>query len=433
MIDLRTSTQFTITELFLITKIGKIDIRGCYEEINIFDSILNPCMSGNILIRDASSLTNSVVFDGSEIIFMKISKTGQDSFAIEKSFRIYKQTDRNHANQNTETYVLHFVSEEFFISSLQTVSRTYDGTYSQAISSVMDDYLKIKKEKIFYIEESKGVKKFVIPNMKPLQSILWMTKKSIDKNNIPSFLFFENIDGYNFISLSTLIKDTQKIDIFFNYKNLGESVVDNMFSVRNFQVLQQFNLLENIKYGVYAGKFIGYDIGTNSLIEVPFSFRDWYDSMPHLNSSPNIGNVVSEKGSILEQYDSRYVFSPSFFIRSVSKNVQKNNPESLTITDDTEKYAFQRKAVFSNFLNQRVKLVMSGNFIFTSGRKLYLKVPNYGSKDINKGNLDKTLFGNYLIVSTRHIIKYDRHETIIEATTDSSNKVDSNKILQYTG
>ena len=34
----------------------------------------------------------------------------------------------------------------------------------------------------------------------------------------------------------------------------------------------------------------------------------------------------------------------------------------------------------------------------------------------------KTLQGKYLIVAARHIIKYDKHETLLEVANDSSNR-----------
>jgi hypothetical protein len=66
------STQFKINELVIVTKAGPIDISVIYEEINIYDSLFLPVMSGNILIRDAAGLSGSLLFDGSSLILQKI-------------------------------------------------------------------------------------------------------------------------------------------------------------------------------------------------------------------------------------------------------------------------------------------------------------------------------------------------------------------------
>ena len=71
------STQYTIKKdgLSLATKAGIVDLTGMFEELNIFDSIFNPCMTGTILIRDAKGLSNKLSFDGSEILLIDMGKT----------------------------------------------------------------------------------------------------------------------------------------------------------------------------------------------------------------------------------------------------------------------------------------------------------------------------------------------------------------------
>jgi len=42
------TTQYTVKPngLSLATKLGVIDLTGMFEELNIFDSVFNPCMTG---------------------------------------------------------------------------------------------------------------------------------------------------------------------------------------------------------------------------------------------------------------------------------------------------------------------------------------------------------------------------------------------------
>ena len=106
-LDIRQSTQFTIKQLALVTKVGSVDITGLYEEINLFDSVVMPCMSGNIVFRDAVGLTANLLLDGSEYIIVKITKDDLGNgthFNYDRTFRIYKQTNRKNINQNSEMY-----------------------------------------------------------------------------------------------------------------------------------------------------------------------------------------------------------------------------------------------------------------------------------------------------------------------------------------
>jgi hypothetical protein len=433
--EINQTTQFIINDLKIITKKGEIDIRGIYEEINIFDSILNPCMSGTILINDANGLSNDFLFDGTEMLMMKISKQSEE-LTIEKIFRIYKQSSRKNTNQNSETYVLHFISEEFVLSLQQKVSRFYETTYSEAAVKIMIDYLKVPVEKMIGIfDKSLGVKKIVVPNLNPMSAIIWMSKRAIDENSVPGFLFYENVLGYNFASLSTILNLQPSVRINFNPKNLSKTLTspfDEFVGARHFEVIQQYDVLKNINNGVYSGKFVGFDPLTRTIMERPVSFDDHFNLMKKPNPSPTIGSINSVLGSITEQYNSKQVFHTFGYLRQSSEYIKENDPTSIQKEFDTENYMLQRKAIFTNLLNQRVKLVVPGNFSISSGFNVHLNVPNYGIKVKGEDNLDKTTYGNYLVVSTRHIIGYQKHETIFEAITDSSNRSSMNEMYQST-
>jgi hypothetical protein len=86
---LKQTTQFTIRELKLITKFGIFDISAIFQELNVYDSLLMPCMTGNIVIKDSVGLSKRLSFDGSEYIRINIVK-GEDNAVttINKTFRI---------------------------------------------------------------------------------------------------------------------------------------------------------------------------------------------------------------------------------------------------------------------------------------------------------------------------------------------------------
>jgi hypothetical protein len=85
-------------------------------------------------------------------------------------------------------------------------------------------------------------------------------------------------------------------------------------------------------------------------------------------------------------------------------------------------------------MNKRVKIAMPGNFQLTSGFNIYLEAPNFGAKEQGEDNQDKSLSGKYLIVASRQVIGYDKHETIIEVATTSTERefvsVSSNNLLE---
>ncbi len=53
-------SNFVIKELSLVYKDKKIDISGLFQELNIHDSILLPCVHGNVVILDSRGLTDKL-------------------------------------------------------------------------------------------------------------------------------------------------------------------------------------------------------------------------------------------------------------------------------------------------------------------------------------------------------------------------------------
>jgi len=419
---IKQTTQFTINELKLITKFGVFDISAVFDELNVYDSLLMPCMTGNIVIKDSVGLSKRLSFDGSEYIKVNISK-GEDSkvTTINKTFRIYKQSDRTNINQSVEMYVLSFISEEFIYSEQQKISQSYTGSYDTIVKSVLSKYLKVPNNRIGIVETTRGSQSAVIPLLSPLESIDWVLKRALDKNNKANFVFFENKKGFNFVSLSTLFSLGTVFEINFQPKNITDIVGDEFLGVRDFNYSTTFDLIENIRNGFYANKFIGFDILTRKITETSIGISNVYGTN-NLNKyaiAPAIKN--RENKDVSQMYNSRVALYSYQTPRTSATYIKSNDNKTATVIDETHTYIPQRKAILNNLIQKRLTIALPGNFALTSGLVLKLNAPSYGLKDDDTQQQDDSMFGNYLIIGTRHIIRPDRHETVCEVTTDSTN------------
>ena len=148
-LEVKKSTQFKINELVIVTKAGNIDIASIFEEVNIFDSLMMPVMSGTILIKDSIGLSGKLLFDGSETILIDIAKDkNSDVASFHKAFRIFKQSDRQNDGLNSEIYTLHFVSDELMYSDQKRINQSYELTNAQIIERILLDYLKVPKNNL---------------------------------------------------------------------------------------------------------------------------------------------------------------------------------------------------------------------------------------------------------------------------------------------
>jgi hypothetical protein len=423
-LEVKKSTQFKVNELSLVTKAGSIDITSIYDEINIYDSMFLPVMSGTILIRDSVGLSGKLLFDGSESILMDISKDGDSDIArFKKAFRIYKQSNRKNDNQTSESSILHFVSDELMFSDQQRVNQSYETTYSGVAEKILQNYLKVPPSNLGGIyEPTTGLRSVVIPNLRPFDAIEWCAKRAVDKQNSPNYVFFQNLVGYNFVSLSTLLTQQEILDIRFEIKNqTGKNSIDEISSARSLEVVAQNDSIEKTRSGVNAGKFIGFDPMTRSFATKNISYGDHYSAMKHGNDNPNFSSIQNRDGQLNDAaFDSKKVVSLFGTARQYSEYIKKNDPTSISKVENQENYIFQRKALLQNLMSKRLKLVMPGNFQLTSGFNVNINAPSFSVKEKGDDNNDPSLSGRYVIVATRQIIGYEKHETIIEVASSSS-------------
>ena len=419
--QIKEPTQFKIKDISIISKFGKFDISSLFVELNIFDSVLMPCMSGNIAVKDSVGLSKRLLFDGSEYLTVNISKSNEiDVTTILKSFRIYKQTNRTNVNQNTEIYVLHFVSEELIYSEQQKINQYYSGTYDKIVVSVLKNYLKVPNKKIGIVEKPKGIHSSIVPLLTPFETVQWLSKRAVNVNDKANFLFFENKVGFNFVSLSTLISSVPILKINFNVKNLNDSVASEFLGIRDFNFTVAFDFLENIRNGFFANKFIGFDVLTRNVEITRLDINNTFKKDKSLNQFPMASAGLNrENKNASQMYDSKVVLYPYQTSRFDTSYVKKNDNKSATIIDDTHTYIPQRKALLNSLLQRRMNITLPGNFAISSGFVLNLNAHAFSLNDGD--NIDKSISGNYLIIGTRHMIKPDRHETICEISSDSTN------------
>jgi hypothetical protein len=195
-----------------------------------------------------------------------------------------------------------------------------------------------------------------------------------------------------------------------------------MVSARSYEVVLQNDSIDKTRNGVNAGRFIGFDPMTRSFASRNIGYGDHYNSMKHGNDNPNFTSMQNRDGQLNDAaFESKKVVSLFGTARQYSEYIKKNDPTSISKVESQENYIFQRKAILQNLMAKRLKLVMPGNFQLTSGFNVNVTAPSFSVKQKGDSNDDPSLSGKYVIVATRQIIGYEKHETIIEVATTSTN------------
>ncbi len=391
-----------------------VNIKGLVEQIEITENIISPVITGSVLVIDTFNL-GKLLRTGSCFLRMKISKSGKDDFVYEKTARIYKQEKRKSQTPNSEIYVLYFCSEEMILSEQTKVSKGYKDTYSNVAKNILNEFLNISDNECI-ISDTKGVKNVVIPALKPLNALFWCASRAVNSQDIPDLMFFENKNGFNFISLSDLFAQ-DSIPINFSAKNTAlEDDKSDLFGVKSSQITKQFNLLESIKKGTYSNAILGYDMITRTFFKQNIK-AEYYDKAKRLNQKPIVPSVSNKKGTFAgEAYDSKWSFVATDSQYSLSNYAKKNYPN---MKQHLPEFSLAHRSSIMSFLNtKKMKMMLPGNFGLTVGMILNLQYPKRGS--INEEDpLDPSFSGNHMILAVRHVIRPSQHETIIEIASDS--------------
>jgi hypothetical protein len=278
--------------------------------------------------------------------------------------------------------------------------------------------------------------------LKPLDAIDWCAKRAIDINQAPNYMFFQNITGFNFATLSTLMTKPDILDIKFEMKNQSKgNAIEEISTARAFEVISAVDMLKKVAEGINAGQFVGFDPITKTAAKKQVSFGDVYTKMKHGNDSPNF-SVFTNRAGVDNQsaFDSKKTMGIFSAAQQLSNYIKKVDPTLASTLDNVEMYLFQRTAIIANLMAKRVKAAMPGNFQLSSGFNVNVIAPNFGKKVKGEDNDDPSLSGKYIILASRQIIGYDKHETIVELATTStnndfipqSNPQQTQEILTYT-
>jgi len=422
------STQFYVKEIVIQSKGGPVPIKDLVEEINFYDNLFLPFSSGEILITDTAKLLERVSPINDPIQFY-ISKTPTDDVSIfKKVFRIYEISSRKNLNNNSEAYIMHFVADEFILSSQKKIAFGFEGKYSKLIEKIMTDKrdgLGLNTTSINKIEETNGIRKITVPNLSPLNAIEWCSKRALSPKNVPDFVFYSNMAGYNFVSLSTLLKQDPILDINFSPKNLSKNNgLSEMSQARGFEVISQADTVSRIQNGVDTGVFIGFDPLTRSMGQTQIDGNKTYDAMDHANKNQIPSEIVNTVDNTTNKtnINSNQVLSFNNKEQKNSKYIKDNDPTSISKNETLELFLQQRKAIITRLMEKRIRIVMPGNFQLSSGYIVNIITPGFGASSKQEDpNFDRSLGGKYLIVGVRHILSGNRHVTVIEVATDSTN------------
>ena len=402
--------DYVLKELKLINALGtNVDIDFLFREINIYEDLFSNVLSGDMIISDSTNLFNTLNMHGNEFISIAFSSPGMQKY--QKIFRIYKVSDYSLRGTSNATFKIHFCSEEFLLNQQYYISKSFKETkLSDVVRIIANGFLKIPKEKLndASIEETSLLLKtesnpLIVPNLKPFEAINWISSFALSRADLsPGFYFYENINGFNFKSLTTLCSSPYKKTITYAPKNndpresigLKQDILDEM------EYKQVFDVLDNINNGAYASELLKLDVLNRTAEYEQFgvdgaTFKMLNKFLPYNLAKNRLGNSLNQASAYVRMF-------PKF-------------QDNLT-----SKWLLVRAARLAMLNSTKLHVDLPGDSSMSVGDILNVRVPKPDAQT-NEQNIvfDPLMSGNYLITGLRHKILDDKYYCHLQLCKDS--------------
>lgn len=318
------------------------DIRYLMSELNVFEDLMKPSVTGTIVVQEANNLINNLPIYGNELLKLTFTSP-EDSNTYKKTFRIYKVEARRGENIRSEVYVLHFCSLENYVSDVNTISKSYNKKLiSDAADDIMRNYLFGEFQTL---ETTKYIHSFIIPNISPFEALNWLASRANSSAfNGANYLCYEDRDGYNFCSLElkfkqpSRLKFSQSIPNFLPPKSEPQSLTKDSLDIR---IIQDYRFetvsdtLGNLSDGMYASRLLVHSITEKKWRKYDFDYIETYPKMEHCEAKNVQNSVTSEGGSSrlggtnLNQPNGSFQIFPVEFLKQNVTNVTNDTERTI--------------------------------------------------------------------------------------------------------
>lgn len=404
-----------------------VDIKNLVVELNYYEDIFSNFVNGALIINDSIGCIQMFQFQGAEVLILSIDKPGLDK-PLTKNLRIYKASGRTQTKTSNENYILHFCSEEAMLNEQYKISKSYDNLkIIDIVKDILKNDLHIDEKLFTNYDETTGVRSLVVPNLKPLQTINWLStfaQADQDKNAGAFYLFYEDKTGFNFKSVLNLYKQPIFRKYRYEEKNLKKDLVVDItkefVNVIAFEPVGSFDSVAAVKNGSLASKTITIDPLRLKFGESTFDYTKYIKDVQSLDKGQIPDSAKNRKGELMSQTFGSVKFcvstsgqSENKYIKDKEIQVNEHRPEETTSI---------RSAQMSLMWSNRLKLVVAGDVEMTIGKVVEFDKPeiSYNNPESKEKKSDPFYSGRYLVTAVRHILNQEnRFLTVLELCKDS--------------
>lgn len=381
--------------------------------LQLFEDLFSPFITGSLIIKDSLDLLNLFPFSGEEFLQLRVSTPTLKSSKIDGNFYIFKMADREIVGDRSVVYELHFITQEAVIDLNKRISKAYSGRCSEIAKTLMEDKdfgLQIKRK--VFIEETKNSTKFISNYWNPVKCLNYLCDHSLNTNDSPTFVFYENRAGFNFVSLETLYTNNDVVQefVYDNYKRdelpNGQTVnnpTEQYKRIKELRIPTVYDYMKNTQEGMYASKQYSFDITTKTVFVNNYDIKTDFEKQKHLNPhAPISANAIYRPGAMI-------INKPTYY-------------GSFTNEKDVTNASFLQKRIsgMRQADANKIEITVPGRTDYTVGQKVIINVDRMEPMKKGETNTrDEIISGAYIIGAVNHYIDREKHECVMELFKES--------------
>ena len=412
--SLRFAGDVSLRQVRLHSLNGQVaNIINQVESRSIYEDIFSSFITLSIVLKESIDYLNLFPFIGEEYVDIDIVTPGTDKPIIVK-FYIYKIEDREYTREREVVYIIKAISEEYLVDANNKISKAYSGSISENVFKLLGkEGLNTKKKTL--VQTTSNATKFVAAFWSPVKCINYLSTNAVSQKKSPSYLFYENREGFNFKAIDDLLID--KTYHTFTKDNYTRTEVDTSGGVGSVKDPSEdykrvlglsipvvTDYMNDIQTGRLKSKMISYDIVTKKYTAKDYSVKK--DPLPTtlLNLNPGYSKYATTNSS------STMITMPRYY----------NNFSNFT--DVTNAKTVQKRMSFFQNLNKfRVTIEVLGRTDYTIGQVVELNIPKAGIiVKTDSDPRDLMLSGRYLVSAVSHYINRENHTCTLELIKNST-------------
>lgn len=361
--------------------------------LDIYESLLLPFNYCEVRINDGINMLADFPIIGEETLEIAFYSPGVEEVTSFK-FMITQVVDiRVAGNNKTKQYILRGVSEQLMTNAKTFINQKFEAEISAMVNEVIPKYLNY--EKPLYVEETKGIRNYIVSQQKPFEALDKMRRQAVSKSHTGgAFVFCETSREVIFASLEDLFERNKngvndRIFFFDTTTNVDFSSMSEK-SIIAFENIGMFNAGARVATGGLNTATRVFDMHTKSWKELPSEnkgagqYKNPNDNAESLNTS----NWFSKYGDKPGAYRSLVVDS------------------SRPVNTVQDIYSSSRGFI-SDIVSNMVNVEVYGDSSVTVGDIIGLQIPIMQYDNSRKFELDPLISGKYIVSKLRHMIDFN--------------------------